>query len=167
MDMPKRVPMRLKEYDYSQNGVYFVTICTDKRKNILSQIAFINEDVGEGLCALPQTQLTDLGKIVDSSINHIGKQNNIQIDKYVIMPNHVHILMSLVVETGGHRGPPLHSIIGQLKSYTTYKCGCKIWQRSFFDHIIRDENDYLRCWQYINNNPIKWELDKYYAGDKE
>ena len=85
----------------------------------------------------------------------------IKIDKYVIMPNHIHLII-LMDNTGGHGNPPLQKIIGELKSYSTYNFGKEFWQRSFHDHIIRNENDYLKIWEYINNNPIKWNLDCYY-----
>ena len=67
-----------------------------------------------------------------------------------------------IINSGGHGNPPLHKIIGELKSYTTYKFGDDLWQRSFHDHIIRNEHDYLKIWEYIDNNPLKWELDCYY-----
>lgn len=159
MRWKKRKANRLKEYNYSRNGAYFVTICTKDKKHILSKII---GGVGEGLCALPQNQLTSIGIAVDKCINYITRKYiNINIDKYVIMPNHVHMIIKLK-ETCGHENSPLHKIIGELKSYATYKFKQQLWQRSFHDHIIRNENDYLKIWEYIDNNPLKWELDCYY-----
>ena len=68
--------------------------------------------------------------------------------------------------TGGHRDPPLQSIIGYFKSYTTKLYKGILWQRSFYDHIIRDENDYLKICNYIDTNPAKWSEDKYYVVGK-
>ena len=157
MNLPKRKPTRIKGYDYSTPGAYFITICTKNRQAILSNII-----VGEGLCALPQNVLTPIGMKVEKSIQFI-KENyiNITIDKYVIMPNHIHLIITLN-NSGGHGNPPLQYVIGQFKSYTTHKFGYTLWQRSFHDHIIRDEKDYKKIWEYIDNNPLKWELDCYY-----
>ena len=155
--MEKRKPTRLKEYDYSTPGAYFVTICTKDKKHILSNIA-----VGEGLCALPKNTLTQTGEIVEESLKYINENiDGITIDKYVIMPNHIHIII-VIENTGGHGGPPLQNIINRFKSYTTNRVGRIIWQRSFHDHIIRNREDYLSIWQYIEENPAKWQSDDYY-----
>ncbi len=156
-DLPKRKPTRLKNYDYSNNGYYFITICTDKKQCILGKI------VGEGLCALPSIELSAIGKTVKNSIEYINKKyDNISVDKFVIMPNHVHLIIAK--QTGGHRDPPLqiYNIIGDLKSFTTHEYGKTLWQRSFHDHIIRGEEDYLKIWNYIDGNPQKWEKDCFY-----
>lgn len=160
MELPKRKPTRLKGYDYSQNGAYFITICTNNRKCILSNI------VGEGLCALPKNTLTYIGKEIEKTIQYINDNyNNVSIDKYVIMPNHIHLII-ILDDSGGHRNPPLQNIIGQLKSYTTNKYGNSLWQRSYHDHIIRGEKDYQKIWEYIDTNPIKWELDCFYNDER-
>ena len=158
MELPKRKPTRLKDFDYSQSGYYFVTICTKNKEKILCDI------VGEGLCALPSAALSPIGEIVDKSIKYIDKiYNGVSVDKYVIMPNHIHLIIKIERKTGGHRGPPLQSIIGNFKSFTTHKYSDTLWQRSFHDHIIRDEKDYLKIWNYIDANPAKWEEDSFYV----
>lgn len=158
MELPKRKPTRLKGYDYSTPGMYFVTICTHNRKCILSHI------VGEGLCALPHNELTKIGKDVEISIQYINNQYyNVCIEKYVIMPNHIHLIVELNL-TGGHGNPPLQDVIAQFKSYTTKKYGDILWQRSFHDHIIRGKEDYEKIWKYIDTNVLKWELDCFYNG---
>ena len=92
MNLPTRKSTRLKNYDYSQNGYYFITICTHDKRKILCDI------VGEGLCALPSTKLTDIGKIIRNSINFMEQNfENIFIEKYVIMPNHVHLLVKIQI----------------------------------------------------------------------
>ncbi len=158
MNLPKRKPTRLKNYDYSQNGAYFITICTHNKKCILSNI------VGEGLCALPSIQLTPIGETVDKAIKYIDQNyQNVFVDKYVIMPNHIHLIVK--IETGGHGDPPLqaYDIIGNFKSFTTHEYKNTLWQRSFHDHIIRGDDDYLKILEYIDLNPQKWKEDCFYT----
>ena len=162
MEHTERKAIRLQEYDYSTPGAYFITICTKDRKGILSKIGI----VGEGLCALPQPILTDIGKMVDQSIQYLNTHiPSFSVDKYVIMPNHIHLLVQIRGDSvlGGHRGPPLHKIIGQFKSYTTHRYGMELWQRSYYDHIIRGEEDYRDVWQYIDGNPARWREDDLYT----
>ena len=155
MSVQKRKSPGLKEYDYSLPGAYFVTICTKEKKCLLSEI------VGEGLCPLPENRLTPIGEEIKSSIRFINDNYpGVTIDRYVIMPNHIHLIV--IIETGGDGTPPLQDIIGRLKSYTTGKYGAELWQRSYHDHIIRGEEDYQKIWNYIDENPLKWELDCFY-----
>ena len=157
MNLPKRKPTRLKDFDYNSNGAYFITICTKDKQKILCDI------VGEGLCALPSVELTPIGEIVKQSIEYINNNYDfVLVDKYTIMPNHVHLIIS--IQSGGHGDPPLqvYDIVGRFKSFTDSKYYGKLWQRSFHDHIIRDENDYLKIWNYIDLNPQKWTEDIFY-----
>lgn len=92
----------------------------------------------------------------------------VSVEKYVIMPNHVHLLLRIREENGGAPGSsrPTQTIprlIGVLKRLTNRDIGEKIWQTSYYDHIIRNEADYLRIWDYIDTNPAKWKEDEYYA----
>lgn len=163
---PKRKTNRLKQFDYSQNGAYFITICTHNRKEILSQI-----NAGDGS---PVPKLTIYGDIVLKLINEISnKYPNVIVDKYVIMPNHIHIILAIINHNGtGDPSPTISNIVAWLK-YTSTKemnslkksAGTRIFQRSFYDHIIRNEADYLNIWQYIEDNPLRWHDDKYYTGD--
>lgn len=156
MNLPKRKPTRLKGYDYSQNGAYFITICTHNRKCVLSNI------VGEGFHTLPQNQLTPIGKEIEKSLQYINDNYiGVAVDKYIIMPNHIHLIVVLN-NSGGCGNPPLQKIVGQLKSYTTNKFGAILWQRSYHDHIIRGEEDFQKIWEYIDTNPAKWEEDCFY-----
>ncbi|MBR4949987.1 MAG: transposase [Clostridia bacterium] len=157
MEFHYRKPTRLREFDYSQNGYYFITICTKNKKCILSQI------VGEGLCALPSIILTAIGEKVYDAIKYINENyNGVKVDKYIIMPNHIHLIISN--QTGGDGTPPLqvYDIIGRLKSFTTKQYGDILWQRSFHDHIIRGEKDYFEIWNYIDTNAQKWKEDCFY-----
>jgi len=132
--------------------------------------------VGSGFHARPNIELTDLGIEVQKSINYICSNDaGVEIPQYVIMPNHVHMIVALnaVGANGeravGHGSPTLQTVMGRIKSYTAKRWsemnGTKyqtLWQRSFHDHIIRDEADYRRIWQYIDENPMRWSEDKYY-----
>ncbi len=157
--MQKRKILRLPIYDYSQNGTYFVTICTDKKRKCLA-------DVCRG-GVLPRP----MGVLVEKEICALPDRYGICIDKYVVMPNHVHIL--LTVQRAGQSPAPtpdLSGLVGAFKSVTTKAVnqqtntpGQKLWQRSFYDHVIRNEADYLRAWQYIDDNPARWAEDEYYS----
>ena len=161
MEHPERKPNRLSEYDYSTGGAYFVTICTQDRKKILSTI------VGGGAHDAPNVALTDIGKIVQKQIVNSNRIPGITVDKFVIMPDHIHLIV-LVNETatkGTSRAPsPTNAAIAHLVS--TFKRFChrdvgeKIFQRSYYDHVIRNQQDYNETWQYIENNPRKWFLRK-------
>ena len=166
MALPKRKPNRLKNYDYSQNGAYFVTICVQNRKNILSRIS-----VGEGL-APPEPILLPFGKIAQAQLSVLqNRYPNVSVDNYVIMPNHIHILMRLDTAGGASPSPTTVSdIVRVFKSLTTRECKKvapidKLFQRSFYDHIIRNEYDYQTKWQYICDNPAKWCEDSLYIED--
>ena len=157
MEQQKRKRTRLKAYDYSSAGVYFVTVCVKDRKRLLGEV------VGEGLRALPKTQLTDIGLKVKDAIEYINTQyQNISVDNYVVMPNHIHLLVRYEAPVGGRGAPPLQDVIARFKSFTTHQYGKQLWQRSFIDHIIRNERDYIEHYTCIENNPIKWEIDKLY-----
>ena len=169
MESQTRKPNRLKDYDYSQNGAYFITICVQDRKPILSQII-----VGEGLAppvqglAPPVLKLLPFGECIKEQINNLEiRYENVKIDNYVIMPNHIHILMRIENQTGGASpSPTVSDIICAFKSLSTLECKKLLpidilFQRSYHDHIIRDDIDYQQIWQYIDENPIKWAEDKY------
>ncbi len=163
MELPKRKPTRLKGYDYSAPGAYFITICTHNRKNLLSKI------VGQGL-APAENKLTGYGNIAKEQIELLGKRyNGIKIDKYVIMPNHIHILISnYEMAAGASPCPTISDVICAFKSLTTKLCKKeglkehKLFQSSFHDHIIRCEKDYKKIWEYIDTNVLRWEDDCFY-----
>lgn len=164
MDLPKRKPNRLSGYDYSQNGGYFITVCIHSRKKILSKI-----NVGDGF---PVPHLTVYGKIVERYIMQISEKfPEIKAEKYVVMPNHIHILLEINNEPfgTGNPSPTVGKAIGWLKYQTTKQInlmkntqGERVWQRSYYDHIIRNVQDYEEIWQYIDENPLKWKLDCFY-----
>ena len=160
MELPKRKPNRLQCYDYSTSGAYFVTICTEKRKHTLCTI------VGDGF-PVPKP----LGRIAEHWILQIPqKYPCVVVDKYVVMPNHIHILLRIEVQNGtGNPSPTLGNIIGWYKYQVTKTSnwgsdhvGATVFQRSYHDHVIRGEQDYLKIWEYIDNNPARWEEDCFY-----
>lgn len=162
MELPKRKKVRLKHYDYSAPGMYFVTICLKDRKTILSKINY-NDVVGADNI---RPKLTPYGIVVDKAINAIPSHYpEIKIDKYVIMPDHIHLIMIICNDKINGRqiaAPTIMRVIGQMKRWVSKEIGKSIWQKSFYDHVIRDENDYKKIWEYIDSNPLKWLLDCLY-----
>ena len=151
-ELEKRKNIRLKEYNYSEEGYYFVTICTKDRKNIFSKIEKCRGDHWSSV-------LTQNGKIIDMYIKEIEEvYKNIKIDEYIIMPNHVHILMNI----NKNENITLSRIIQQFKGKTTKEIRYPVWQKSFYEHIVRNEKEYIKIKEYIINNPENWEKDKYY-----
>jgi REP element-mobilizing transposase RayT len=153
MELPKRKNIRLKNYDYSSPGTYFITICVKDRKAILSNIV-----VGASIARPKEIQLTQYGKIVETAINNIPKHYPIiSVDNYVIMPDHIHLLLQIHSYIDGRPmvAPTIDRVIKQMKGYITKQIGFSIWQKSYNDHIVRGLDDYKNIWEYIENNPLK------------
>lgn len=156
IDLPKRKTNRLANYDYSQNGAYFITICVKDKEPILSEISKTD------LINPAKIKLSKIGIIIKDAIIKIPEQyNGVFVDNYVIMPNHIHLIIRIQNDSGRIISVP--TIIGSMKRYASKKVGTSIWQKSFYDHIIRDEADYLTKWKYIDDNPEKWEKDELYT----
>ncbi len=156
--MPKRKATRLTGYDYSTPGAYFITICVKDKKHLLSEI------VGDDAHIVPQNHLSKYGFICDKHINRINiKYENVTLNKYVIMPNHIHLIVFL---HGTMRASSptknIETIIRSFKTMVTKEIGNSIWQRSFHDHIIRGEKDYQKIWEYIDTNVLRWKKDCFY-----
>ncbi len=165
MKLSERQKNRLENYDYSQVGTYFITICVKDRKPILSKI------VGTGVPDCPKILLLPPGKIAEKHINKLNTfYNEILIDNFVIMPDHIHLLITI---SNGQSGTPVptrsndkidnkNSTIAKFVS--TFKRFCNkeydknIWQPRYYDHIIRNQEDYNEKWDYIENNPKKYLL---------
>lgn len=163
MNTPKRKNLRLPEYDYSQNGVYFLTVCTrDKQKLLWYDNTY---PVGANSVRPADIMLSAYGKIVKNAIQMIQPTYGVavKLDKYVIMPNHIHMLIA--IDDCGRTlfAPTISRIVKQFKGAVTKQIGKSIWQRSFYDHIIRDEQDYVEKWNYIENNPARWLDDDLYV----
>ena len=170
MDQTRRKKIRLPASEY-EAGWFFVTICTQKRKNLLAKVKpTVGADDSVRPCVALQEygiSLTPIGSTGKSCLEFLTDlERGVRVDKYVIMPNHIHAIICLDAERGGQSRPPLQRVIQQFKSISTRRCwklGLKtLWQRSFYDHVIRDEEDYLHIWQYIDSNPAKWAEDEYY-----
>ena len=159
--------MRLLGWDYSQYGCYFLTICIKGRKPILSKI------VGRGILDAPEIRLTEYGRFVHQTIEYLAANNrDISIHNWVVMPNHLHILLSIVADGScvcGASGMPrptnavIPKLVSSLKRFTNRKAGIDLWQTGYYDHIIRDDLDFIRRWRYIDNNPAAWLEDEYYS----
>ena len=160
MEERKRKNTRLKEYDYSSAGSYFITVCIKDKKPLLWN------NVGASIARPHKLELSQYGKIVDSAIRQIPSHYpNVNVDNYVVMPNHIHLLLSIEGDINGRAmlAPTLSQVIQQMKGYVSKQIGHSIWQKLFFDHIIRNEKDYIKHYTYIENNPVKWELDELYT----
>jgi putative transposase len=163
----KRQSPRLPEYDYSRQGAYFVTVCVQNREGLLGEV-----HTGE-------MRLNEAGIAVGRWWKELERKfPAIKIDEYyVVMPNHFHGIVIIPEPSGyrlegGHVGPPLQRIIQWFKTMTTneYVHGVKelgwtsfkghLWQRSFYDHIIRSDEALNRIREYIQNNPQRWDLDR-------
>jgi REP element-mobilizing transposase RayT len=157
-ELPKRKPNRLKNYDYSQSGYYFITICIKDRHELL----WVPTPVGARIARPP---LSDIGKIVNKAIENIPNiYKSVTVDKYVIMPNHMHLILIIADNHGrAMRAPTISTVINQMKGYVSKQTGYPVWQKLFHDHVIRNETDYLRIWQYIDKNPINWKEDCFYS----
>lgn len=156
MELPKRKHPRLKEYDYSLPGYYYVTIHTADKGIPLST-------VGRGFA--PAVTLTRYGMIAEKELFALEKRFDfLKVDKYVIMPTHIHAI--LCFSAGASPRPTLTDVIGAYKSITTRRCnqfqntpGQKLFQASFYETVLRNEQAYQECWRYIDENPRKWALE--------
>ena len=163
MELPKRKQNRLAEYDYSQPNAYFITICTKNKEKLFW------ENVGASIARPEDVRLSKYGKIVVEAIEKISKiYPVITVDNYVVMPNHIHLLMQIHSDSSGRAmlAPTISIVIQQMKGYAMKKIGRSIWQKLFHDHVIRDEKGYLKIWNYIEGNPSKWEEDCFYMKEE-
>ena len=161
-----RKRMRLLGWDYSGEGTYFLTLCSKDRKALFSQI------VGRGILDAPMVRLSEYGNIVQQALLFLAQNNpRFQLHHWVVMPNHVHILLSVQPDGNpaeGASGKPrptdavVPRLISSLKRFTNRQTGKELWQDGYYDHIIRDEADFRKRWQYIDNNPAAWLEDDYY-----
>lgn len=164
-DIYRRKQLRLKSYDYSTNGAYYITICTYNRRNLFGEI--INGKV----------VVNKYGEMIDNCWNDLTcRFNNIILDKFIIMPDHFHGIIIIGNDfsykkcNGQAQGLPLQmtisQIIGAFKSITTnefirlYNSNVtfyKLWQRGFYEHIIRNKYELEQTRKYIINNPFLWD----------
>jgi REP element-mobilizing transposase RayT len=164
---PKRKHVRLPDYDYRRDGAYFITICTHERRCILAGIK-------GNIC-----NLTQIGEIVgDEWLRTVESRENVLLDCFVVMPNHFHTIVWLEGGAGTTRRAPtsgvfghpaagsLSNIVRAFKAAVTRRVRLSkrgddtmVWQRGFYEHVIRGDNDLYALREYIQNNPAKWALD--------
>jgi putative transposase len=192
-DIHHRKTIRLKDYDYSKQGMYFITICTQNREHLFGEI--IDDKM----------LLNNAGEMIEKIWFEIPKfYNGFELYEFVIMPNHIHGIIEIIDNVGAnpcicpnlyisskkslqqqgeHGGSPLQKtnyqisiseLIQRFKTLTTNKYirmvkdgvlpsfDKRIWQRNYYENIIRNEEQYLKVSEYIINNPLKWHKDKYY-----
>ena len=165
MNLPNRKSIRLKDYDYSSSGAYFVTICTKNREEIFGSVGVVRGQ--------PKMILNNLGKIVESVWQSLPQHHPVELDQFQIMPNHIHMIIIIGSRlTGGSRPAPtlgttLGTILGLFKSTTTKQIRIMVnnpqfpvWQRNYYEHIIRNDQDLEKISQYIIDNPQMWERDR-------
>ena len=142
---------RLKKYDYSQCGMYFVTICTHEKRRLFGDINMLNT-----FGCIAETELLEIGQ----------HHNSVSVEKYVVMPNHIHAV--IFIDHRQENTPSLSQIIGWYKAGVSRKIriiepNLVVWHRSFYDRVIRNEKEFLNIWTYIDENPLRWELDEHYV----
>ena len=155
--LPKRKDIRLKNYDYSSSGVYFLTICTSERRN------YFWANVGATIGHPQDIALSEYGNIVDKAINNIPYvYPALDVDHYVIMSDHIHLLLIVCADECGRPmvAPTMSRVVQQLKGYITKRIGHSIWQKLFIEHVIRNREDYEEHVKYIYDNPIRWQYDR-------
>ena len=154
-ELPKRKEIRLKQYDYTTCGAYFVTICVADRHAMLWEL--------EAAERTRSMMLSEYGKVVEAAVLSISKHyENVEVDKYCIMPDHVHLILMMYSGKSGRMisapTPTLSTIIGMMKRSVSKEIGFSFWQKSFYDRIIRNEEEYRNIWKYIDENPIKYRV---------
>ncbi len=159
-----RKRLRLPDFDYRATGAYFVTICTKGRRCLLWGEAAGADAVGDDAHIVPPDRLSDYGRVCDQYIHSMSVvYTGVSVDHYVIMPNHIHLLIRL--DGAMWASPPtgIESIVRSFKTLVSKEIGVSVWQRSFYDHIIRNQEDYDQIAEYIMTNPMRWQMDSLYA----
>ena len=161
MNEHRRKPLRLKNWDYSSNACYHITICTKNREPTLGKV--LRTDNLEQPCFV---ELTPLGECCNSAIAECSSDNKlVSIENYVVMPNHIHVL-AWIKHDDSHP-ITLASFVRFLKSSITKEVRTRglgnlsIWQKGYYERIIRCDEDYFGVWEYIDANPAKWDEDPY------
>lgn len=152
----------MKSHDYASGGGYFITVCTDEKRKL-----FWSADVGaDRIRPQDAVSLSKYGWCVRTAIEAIPEHYpQYTLLKYCIMPNHVHLILLCEEETAGRiiSAPTVLTVIGQMKRAASKSAGIPLWQKSFHDRVIRNEAEYLKIWNYVDTNPLKWELDCFYV----
>ena len=155
----KRKLLRLQRFDYATHVYYFITICCKDKQHLLGRI------VGAAYMPPVHVILSKTGEIAEKNLLAIEEHTpQVHIEKYVIMPNHLHMILSIggsgeAAAGGIYAAPTVQRIMNSYKASVSRDAGFPIWQRSFYDHIIRNQPDFEETWKYIDNNPLQWVLD--------
>lgn len=156
-ELPKRKDIRIPNFDYSTPGAYFITVCTANRENIFWNC------VGADIIRPQNVPLSAAGKIVEQAICQIPNHyENVSVDKYCVMPDHIHLIVRIEPDIDGRilSAPTVSTVVGSMKRWVSRQVGRPIWQKSFYDHGIRNQWDYDEIWEYIENNPLQYALKK-------
>ena len=169
-NFPKRKSIRLRNYDYSSAGVYFITICTKDRKNYFWQPKEIySKFIVNNIIRPYKIPLSKYGRIAERKLLNIPRiYKRISVSSFVIMPNHIHMLLTVGFNQKYNNSTVLSvtqdkasitRVVKQFKGAVSKEVGFSVWQKSFYDHIVRSEKDLAKMWQYIKSNPLLWEDD--------
>ena len=157
--LPKRKPTRLKNFDYSTTGAYFITICTKDRKTLFAPVGA--DSISARMVERTFLETMERYSVVDCPI-------------YVVMPNHFHAIITMS-RADMESAPTVSEIVQSFKRYSTVeytkmvKEGIlppfdkQVWQRSFYDHVVRNRDDYNAIYKYIYENPMRWYYDELYT----
>ena len=156
-ELPMRKAIRMEKYDYSMPGAYFITLCSVNREKLFW-------DIRRGdLWSPANVPLSRIGFIAKNEIMRLNSTYfAVRIDKYCIMPDHIHMILTINTDADGRPqvAPTISRVIKQFKGSVTKQAGRVIWQKSFYEHTIRNQQDYNEIWEYIQNNPVKYGLQK-------
>lgn len=163
-DLPVRKHMRRKDFNYSTNGAYFITACTQEREPF-----FWNETGKDEIDTEEwKNNLSEIGKIVEKQINEMQGYLGVTVDDYVVMHNHVHLLLFVNNanepvkpdnETNTRANEIIPRFVATLKRMTNRSTGIKLWQKSYFDTVISDKRKYNEIKKYIYDNPLKYGIE--------
>ena len=157
--LPKRKKNRLEDFDYSSCGAYFITICTSKRQNCFWKNTSAKIDCPQDV------ELSRYGELANEAVKNISQTYPaISVETYVIMPNHLHLLLLIKTDDLGRPmvAPTISRVIKQLKGFVSKRAGVSFWQKSFYDRVIRNREEYQECAKYIYENPLRWYYDELY-----
>jgi len=156
-DLPARKRIRLEDFDYSTEGAYFITVCTANRENLFWSA------VGADIIRPENVPLSSIGNIAERGICQIHMHyKSAVVDKYCIMPDHIHMILRITDHADGRiaSAPTVSTVVGSMKRWVSRQVGKPIWQKSFYEHGIRNQRDYNEIWEYIENNPKKYLLKR-------
>jgi len=166
MDLPQRKKIRIDGYDYSSRGAYFITICVSDRHALLW-------DSGTGIIDVDNPPLSQYGVVAEKSIRQISTHHQqVVVDKYCIMPDHVHLIVFILPDGGNHIiklepqksvscAATISTVIGSMKRWVSKQIGFSLWQKSFHDQILWSDQEYRDVWRYIDENPLHFMEDRF------